>query len=423
MFGKQYLRSTYLNPLRREKVIGESQPTMPNVDEKQSEATTILRQWCTALTKEKRNKCYKQAISYLTGQSSVEDTEAAVLAKFPKAKIAHTYATDVDNRDYLRFFQLYLEHQHQVEYINVAWQDFEPEKVQLSIEDCEHKGIVPYYERKYQPTTSEIDTLRRLLDMVSKTYTVFLIFGRPDMLYKYWVPVFENNVAKSKVSYRVESSLFHVVRSAARDSFTYNYAAWHSMCEDVLTVIRMPEISKSKKDKPQEEQRKHQIFRYCTEFAHKWGANGKPSNVYLNYEPPSARMQIRDVYGKPLRSNAEKTPMLNEYFLDLFVPPRGVIWDMCAGSGSMAIACIKNSMYYVGTDPDEDCAKAAMQRLGRTWAAHERKLMCETIAGIPRSLAEQVHDMESVYWKGRRKKSKTKQRKKGDGSGGILHIS
>ena len=119
----------------------------------------------------------------------------------------------------------------------------------LKIKDKEHRGLDnvvdlvfadPFYGPKWQPTATDHITLRRLFDAVSKDHTVFIIFGRVDMLFTHWVPIFDKGLAGSKINYKIQSSLFHLVRSQARDRFTNNNFTWHSMCENALTVIRMP---------------------------------------------------------------------------------------------------------------------------------------------------------------------------------------
>ena len=69
---------------------------------------------------------------------------------------------------------------------------------------------------------------------------------------------------------------------------------------------------------------------------------------------------------------------------------RGVVYDMFAGTGSMALACIKTGRYYVGCDPDADVHTWSTQRIGRAWAAYDRGEMAAEQAGLRRALAEQL---------------------------------
>ena len=85
---------------------------------------------------------------------------------------------------------------------------------------------------------------------------------------------------------------------------------------------------------------------------------------FVNYEPPSARARLRSAEGKELRNNAEKSVLINEYFLDLFVP-NGLVYDMFAGTGSMALACIKTHRNYVGSEPDREIHGWATQRMAK----------------------------------------------------------
>jgi len=161
------------------------------------------------------------------------------------------------------------------------------------------------------------------------------------------------------------------------------------MTEHALTVVRQPVAApKAKKDDEKVTNVRPPIWRYCDSFFHK--IHGRPSNTFVNYEPPSARCRLRDAEGKPLRKNAEKSVLINEYLLDLFVPPEGLVYDMFAGTGSMALACIKTQRYYVGSEIDPDVHLAATQRLGKAWFAYDRGELVATEAGCRRSLAEQV---------------------------------
>ena len=253
--------------------------------------------------------------------------------------------------------------------------------------------------------------------MITKDRTVFLIFGRPDMLFAHWAPIFEHGLAASTVEYKIESSMFHVVRSASRDKFTHNFSTWHSMCEDALTVVRQPKATKTKKHRSlardleaKEAAARPIIWRYNDEFAKKYGVNGRPSNVFKDYEPPSARMRLRNAEGKELRNNAEKSTLINEYIVDLFTTKRDVVFDMFAGTGSMALACIKTERHYVGCEPDQDVHTWGTQRIGRAWAAYDRGELAAEQAGVRRALAEQVHT-ESERKKTSRKRVEKKKEK------------
>ena len=89
------------------------------------------------------------------------------------------------------------------------------------------------------------------------------------------------------------------------------------MCEDALTVTRQLKPAKAtKKSKiPKSNRRaRRTVFHYSEKFAKKYGVNGRPTNVFRDYEPPSARMRLRDAEGKELRNNAEKSTLINEYY-------------------------------------------------------------------------------------------------------------
>ena len=86
----------------------------------------------------------------------------------------------------------------------------------------------------------------------------------------------------------------------------------------------------------------------------------------------------------------EKSVKLNEYLIDLFTPPGGVVFDMFAGTASMGIACIKTDRVYVGTEPDEEVHRCAELRLGKTWTAKARHVIKSNEPGLGRQVAEQV---------------------------------
>ena len=248
--GIDYLRAKYLFPLKRQRALAATQPAVGHVlDEKQAPAIGLLRLWATATNSEARSAIYRKAVYLLTGQQSIEDESVAIKKKHPKSR-QPSFHREQNQRDYLRYQDYYYQNISKSEIILSTWQDFDPVKVSLKPDSkADHRGICgqvdlvfadPFYGEKFQPTLTEMPRLRKLFDLVSKDYTVFLIFGRPDMLYTKWAPVFERGLGGSKVDYTIQSSLFHVVRSSRRDNFTHNYVTWHSMCEDALTVVRQP---------------------------------------------------------------------------------------------------------------------------------------------------------------------------------------
>ena len=182
----------------------------------------------------------------------------------------------------MRFEQLYLERTDKTELQNCAWQDFAPRSVALDMVNKEQIGLEsvvdlvfadPFYALQYQPTVTEQTHLRKLFDQISKDNTVLLIFGCPEMLYKFWFPIFQRGVASSKIEYKVHSSLFHLIRSQKRDNFTRNFGTWHSMCENALTVVRQPAASlkSNKKTKKADPEPRTPIWRYTPEFEDKYG--------------------------------------------------------------------------------------------------------------------------------------------------------
>ena len=79
--------------------------------------------------------------------------------------------------------------------------------------------------------------------------------------------------------------------------------------------------------------------------------------------------------------------------VDLFTSGYGVVFDMFAGTGSMALACIKTGRKYVGCEKDEEVHQWATQRIGRAWFAHARGELVANEAGVRRSLSEQVRSV------------------------------
>lgn len=162
------------------------------------------------------------------------------------------------------------------------------------------------------------------------------------------------------------------------------------MVEYALTVIRQPARGKKTKRAEDLDTTKHTVFQYNEAFLRKYGeVNGHPTNAFRDYEPPSARSRLRNDAGEEVRT--EKSLLINEYLVDLFVPAQGVVYDMFAGTASMALACIKTKRFYFGTEMDENVVNPAIQRIGRGWAALERGELLSSVAGCRRTIAEQVH--------------------------------
>ena len=102
---------------------------------------------------------------------------------------------------------------------------------------------------------------------------------------------------------------------------------------------------------------------YDTVFAKKYLENGRPGNLYRNYVPPLHSARLRDFKGNVLRRNAEKTPALCEFFLDLMTKKDALVVDPFAGTCSMGLACIKSDRKYFGTELDMSVHSFAFTRL------------------------------------------------------------
>jgi 16S rRNA G966 N2-methylase RsmD len=340
----------------------------------------------------------------LTGDQTLVEQTDEIKRKHPRSSIP-TFSKETDGKEWVKFEKLYQERTCKVELCHTAWENFDRMSVRWRNGKHEFSGLVvdlvladPWYGAKFQPTKTEQVQLRKLFDSISKDYTVFIIFGRHELLHNHWTPVFEKHLAGSGVDYKIESSMFHVDRSPLRDKHTNNLSTWHSMCETALTVIRIPKPSgKGGKNTGESKAAPPKIFRFTPEFAKKYGKNGQPSNVYKDYEPPSARMRLRDGNGKELRNNAEKSTLLNEYLVDLFTPKQGTVFDLFAGTASMGVACIKTNRSYVGCEIDQDVHRWATQRLGRTWFVYDRGDLLAAEGGLRRTLAEQVLHSTKTY--------------------------
>ena len=213
---------------------------------------------------------------------------------------------------------------------NCRWQAVNPAAVVAPHPNkaCKLIWLDPFYQEQHQPVFTELTKMRELLDALSQEGTLVLIFGRPELLYSRWAPLFEDGYSKSKARWAIDPSLFFVHRQRLRDKQNSNFRVWHSMTEAILTVVR-----KEKKGK------KFVIpntRNYTPEFKQKYGdLNGSPTNVFSNYHPPTSKPRLRDDEGVKLRTNAEKTPLICEYFLDLLTKEGGgsLRWDGLHGPG------------------------------------------------------------------------------------------
>jgi len=177
--GKNYLRSAYLFPLRRQQRIDASQPSAGHLsNEKQAEATTILRLWMTALEVKDRAAAHKKAVSLISGQPTVEDAAMELKKSHPKSRVP-VFKEDTTSRDFLRFQKIYQQHVNQVELMQTAWQNVSERGLALTIANREHHGMTgqvdlviadPFYGVKYQPTISEQAIVRRMFDNINQFY-------------------------------------------------------------------------------------------------------------------------------------------------------------------------------------------------------------------------------------------------------------
>ena len=183
--SKLYLRAAYLHPLNQKRPLQATQPAVGYItDERQAQATTILRNWAVAVSVAQRAAISKKAVLFLTGQESFDDSVIAIQTAHPKSRIP-TFKTDTTGRDYLKYENLYQSNLTQVELVLQPWQHLDVEGgVQLRMENRENIGMVgqvdllwadPYYGPRFQPTLTEQPLLRKIFDKVSHDYTVFIM--------------------------------------------------------------------------------------------------------------------------------------------------------------------------------------------------------------------------------------------------------
>ena len=87
--GKNYLRVKYMRKVHR--VVESSQPSVGHVtDEKQIEATKLLRLWAVALTNDERSTIFKKAQAFITGRPTIEDATANLKKAHPKSRLPVT---------------------------------------------------------------------------------------------------------------------------------------------------------------------------------------------------------------------------------------------------------------------------------------------------------------------------------------------
>lgn len=193
-----------------------------------------------------------------------------------------------------------------------------------------------------------------------------------------------NGFAGSRVQWAVDKKMFIVHRSIVRDRYNNNTGVWHSMTEEMLAFTR--------KDDSRGKQTIPRTRRYTPDFAKKYEVNGKPTNIFRDYVAPPLRCRLRDYLGKELRNNAEKSMLLNEYFMDLFTAPGELVVDLCAGTASMGLACVKGDRCYYGSEIEEEVHQAATLRMGRMISLNQQGHLRLWLnqPGLSRSYLEQV---------------------------------
>ena len=218
-FGKDFLRSKFLTRTRLPRPI-----VLNQLEERQLAAIKLKRQWEVA-PPHMRAALVKQAKKFLTGRESVEDEAARITSKVGEDMllVLSTAATESAKRDYIKLLDLYSTKKGQVMLIRSAWQDLDARDILKLLKKGKLIWIDPYYPENYQPKVSEQSMMRKLLDEISDTGTVVLIWGRALVLASHWVPIFAPKLGGSKVDWHVEETMFVVVRSRLRDRFTRNF--------------------------------------------------------------------------------------------------------------------------------------------------------------------------------------------------------
>ena len=234
---------------------------------------------------------------------------------------------------------------------------------------CKLVWCDPMYDLSSQPNSDQQQKLRLLFDAVSAPGTVIIVWGKPNVLYKVWEPMFKDKLYDSECRYVVDNNLIAVERPKLRDKFTHNKKSFHNVldCAIAVTVIETAESKHLSKKKAVLLDTRN----FNQSFRDKWGENGIPTNK-ITMKPPATRMRCTDENGKPVRKNAEKSLELNEWFLDLLTLPGDWVIDLFAGTGSMGMGCIKLNRIYQGCEIDYKIHYAGQLRLARFYIAFIR---------------------------------------------------
>ena len=298
-----YIRQVFLMRGPQESALTVAGPVLNSEqDAKRKQAQTLLRSWEFVAPGE-RAKIFKQIRLFVYGEGSLEDAQQDVRNQGDSSSSAKRFelppnTSDHVARELLLVASTFYKTASKLKLENLVWQDFRAEEhlkemiVDQSLPQAKLIWLDPFYQERFQPKLSQPNEsilMRGLLDAVSMDGTVVLVFGRPNLLFRYWAePVFGDGVNSSKVRWFVDPSLFIVQRSKLRDKHTRNNRVWHSMTEYVLTVTRVPHVKSKSKGSREPMLALPQSRKYTTTFANKYGPdNGKPSNFYANYEPPT----------------------------------------------------------------------------------------------------------------------------------------
>ena len=406
--GKDAVRRKYNNLKNQQRKEAADLPatitTKAPRSEQQMQAISLLRRWDTASDEKERAFCMQACKLFVLGEDSQLEEKVHTLMSTKKAGAgrAAAYESGCVAVDKLDIYQKKEMLQLRNTYYEQKWADrivlLKKDCYSLAVEDLPQTVdgkaqlflLDPYFGSNDQPQGQHANVMREFLDMCSKEGSVVLIFGRAEILYKYWQPLMNDGFNRSVVKWYMDPKIFSVIRKRNRDKFTHNRTCWHSMSEDILCFTR----------KGRSQARGSKITdlicvptrNYDDSFVRKYGqVNGNPGNFYFDYEPPANAVRLRDLAGNLVRKNAEKTVALNEFFVDLFTKTGDLVIDMFAGTASMAMACAKLTRVYCGTEIDTEVHAAATTRLLKFCSALERGDGDAMIApGVPECLLMQV---------------------------------
>ena len=246
----------------------------------------------------------------------------------------------------------------------------------------------PWYDEKGQPSASEFDLARSVIDEVSKEGTVLFVMCAFDQFGK-WMEIFSDTRATAEgMKWWHEKHLFTIIRDKNRCRGFQNSASSRPVTEHGLFFVCRQKASAQK-------HAKIRAFRHAAnlegiKWSHHRDRHEAAFNTYTHYEPPLKSQRLKDDQGNLVRQNAEKGMELMEWLLLLHTMPGESVLDVQAGTGVLAMACLKHGRKYYGIEEDGTVAHAALARLAKYEGHMEKNLIDTTVAGLSVNMARSV---------------------------------